>query len=246
MAIGAWLLTMVAIPIAGWTLGDGALRFGIVLGVLLQATAVLLILTQAWGWYRTLKTAVIITVGTLIVEIIGSHTGIPFGQYHYTDLLQPQIAGVPLLIPFAWFMMLPCAWAVAYPFRHSRWRFILISALALTAWDLFLDPQMVNWQLWIWDQPGGYFGIPWSNYVGWFCTSALLTYLVQPDRLPVTPLLSIYALTWFLELFGLLFFWGLVGPALVGGLGMGYFVWISWRHLIVHKPFLEQEQVLRT
>ena len=40
-------------------------------------------------------------------EAIGSKTGFPFGAYHYTDRLQPQLLGVPLLIPLAWLMMLP-------------------------------------------------------------------------------------------------------------------------------------------
>src|SRR5690606_41755819 len=31
-------------------------------------------------------------------------------------------------------------------------KFILVSALALTVWDLFLDPQMVAWGFWIWER----------------------------------------------------------------------------------------------
>jgi putative membrane protein len=182
-------------------------------------------------------TAVLITVLTLFVEWLGSTTGFPFGSYTYTDLVQPQIAHVPILIPAAWFMMLPPAWAAAWllhaqlpaNWATKRWLFPLLAGLTFTAWDLFLDPQMAAWGLWIWDNPGGYFGIPWVNSVGWWGTAVLLTALIRPKDLPIKPLLIIYTITWFLETFGLLFFWNLAGPALVGGAVMGIFVWLGWR-----------------
>lgn len=229
--VGLWILGMIFVPIANWVWGAAALRSLIVLTVLLQAGAVLAVLHSAWGWRYLLTTGLIIAVFTFSVEYVGSHTGFPFGDYRYTDLLQPQLGDVPLLIPVAWLMMLPCAWAVAQAFRASRWQFALVSGLALTAWDLFLDPQMVNWQLWVWQESGGYFGIPWQNYLGWLVTGAVLTWLINPKEVPVRPLLVIYSLTWFLETFGLAFFWGLVGPALVGGIVMGLCMiwgWQSW------------------
>ncbi|MEM7115197.1 MAG: carotenoid biosynthesis protein [Chloroflexota bacterium] len=244
--ITVWLLVMIFVPIANWIWGEAAMLRLVNIGVLAQTTAVLSILISAWGWRRTLQTAVVIAVITYSVEWIGSHTGLPFGRYHYTDVLQPQISGVPLLIPLAWFMMLPSAWAIAerlgtmhfYPKKHSQAQtksvlhlslFALLSGLALTAWDLMLDPQMVGWGLWVWEQPGGYFGIPWLNFGGWILTAVLLTALIRPSNLPIQPLLLIYTLTWFLETFGLAFFWGMPGPALVGGVVMGLFVWLGWR-----------------
>ena len=180
---------------------------------------------------------------TLFVEWLGSTTGFPFGSYRYTRLMQPQLANVPVLIPLAWFMMLPCAWAVAsqiqlqlpFKWRQSRWLRPLLAGLAFTAWDLLLDPQMVAWGLWTWDNPGGYFGIPWSNYAGWLGTAVLLTALIRPGKLPIKPLLIIYSVTWFLETFGLLFFWGLATPALAGGAVMGLFVWLSWRSVFSNQ-----------
>lgn len=228
---------MISLPILNWIWGAGMLPLGLTLGVGLQAAAVLLILLEKWGWQKTVGTAVLIAVLTLLVEWLGSTTGFPFGSYRYTDLMQPQIAHVPLLIPLAWFMMLPCAWAVASQIQAQlpvRWQqnqglYLLLAGLALTAWDLFLDPQMVAWDLWLWDNPSGYFGIPWSNYLGWLGTAVLLTALIRPQNLPQKPLLIIYTITWFLETIGLFFFWGLVGPALVGGVVMGLFTWLGWR-----------------
>jgi putative membrane protein len=106
--------------------------------------------------------------------------------------------------------------------------FALLSGLALTAWDLYLDPQMVERNLWIWDQPGAYFGIPLVNFVGWVLVSSLLTLLIYPRNLPRQRLLIIYTLTWAFQAIGLGIFWGQPGPALVGFSVMGLFVGWAW------------------
>ncbi|NUQ06250.1 MAG: carotenoid biosynthesis protein, partial [Anaerolineae bacterium] len=113
--------------------------------------------------------------------------------------------------------------------------FIGWSALAFTAWDLFLDPQMVGWGLWVWQEPGAFhfFGIPWSNYAGWLLAALVLTTaasLIAPvRRLPVAPLLLIYGITWFLETFGLILFWNQPGPGIAGGVVMGVFLLAALR-----------------
>lgn len=231
-ALIIWVLAMISLPIARWIYGDGALPWGISLGVLLQVIAVLVTLLHSWGWRRTLITVTAAISAAWLVEYIGHTTGFPFGGYDYTDRLQPQLGGVPLLVPLAWMMMLPPAWAVAGRLTRAfglrgRVSLALAAALAFTAWDLFLDPQMVAWGLWVWDDPGtfNYFGIPWVNYGGWLLASALITLLASAfgdlRALPVTPLLVIYAITWALQTIGQLFFWDLPGPALVGGVVMG-------------------------
>jgi putative membrane protein len=196
---------------------------------------VLAILYNAWGLARTLKTFALVTILAYLAELLGSTTGFLFGKYHYSDILQPQIAGVPLLIPLAWLMMLPPAWAIAQislPRPHSRFPLyqILLSALAFTAWDLFLDPQMAGWGFWVWEVPGQYFGIPLSNYLGWLVVSALITWVVNPKDLPVGPLALVYVLTWILQTIGQGIFWSQPGPAVVGFIGSGIFVLLAfWR-----------------
>lgn len=229
-----WLLTMILLPIVGWTLGEAALIRGMSVGVLMQGIAVLAVLASAWEFPKTLKTFAVVGVLSFFAEFIGSHTGIPFGKYHYTDVLQPQIAGVPLLIPLAWMMMLPPAWAIASAILAGKEReetfkakFVFLSALAFTAWDLFLDPQMVGWKFWVWEIPGQYFGIPLINYLGWLLVSALLTFAANPKDLPILPLALIYSLTWFLQTVGQGVFWGQPGPAVFGFVGMGIFVLLA-------------------
>ncbi|MFN8379346.1 MAG: carotenoid biosynthesis protein [Anaerolineae bacterium] len=236
-----WLLSMISVPIQRWMMGDGALPAAISLGVCFQALAVLIILVYGWGWGRALAVSGLVVTFGWAVEMLGHTSDFPFGGYAYTGTLQPQLGGVPLLIPLAWMMMMPPSWAVAHVITrrlNRRWRlaaFVLVTMLAFTAWDLFLDPQMVGWNLWAWDDPSGftYFGIPWSNYAGWMLSVGLITLAVLPllrlDRLPLSPLLQVYALTLTLEFIGLLVFWGMPGPALVGAAGMGVMLlWAVW------------------
>ena len=88
---------------------------------------------------------------------------------------------------------------------------------------------MVHWGFWVWAAPGGYFGIPWSNFLGWLLVSAVITLLVRAPPVPVRPLLFIYTITWVLEAIGQAFFWRLPGPAAVGALAVGLFVFLAWR-----------------
>lgn len=226
-----WVLTMISIPLLLWTIGAAILPWGVAASVLLQVATVLGVLRVAWGGQDTLRMMTLVLPLTWAIEWVGSSTGWPFGAYSYTAVLQPQLGGVPLLIPLAWLMMLPCAWAVGYQITgQSRgWRFVLTSALAFTAWDLFLDPQMVKWGYWVWMQPGGYFGIPWVNFAGWLLSATVITVVVQPAMTASIALLFIYTMTWLLQSIGLLLFWQMPGPALVGFVGMGIFVVLSVR-----------------
>lgn len=231
---GAWLLAMIALPIGLYIWGEAALPWGVAAGVLFQSSFVLAILHRAWGPVRTVRAVVMVVGLAWLAEAVGTATGYPFGFYDYTAKLQPQVAHVPLLIPLAWLMMLPPAWVIAYRIAGT-WSgpaFVGLSALALTAWDLFLDPQMVRWGFWVWTEPGGYFGIPWLNFFGWLLTAAVVTLAVRPRDLPAFPLLLVYVLTWLLETGGLIFFWGLPGPGLVGFFSMGSLIGLAWfRHL---------------
>jgi len=228
--IALWMLVLLYMPFIEQTWGRKAFFASISLSVLIQSGIVLFLMTRAIGIRRTAITAAKIVLLTWGIEAIGTFTKLPFGSYSYTDRLQPQLMGVPMLIPLAWLMMLPPAWAVGQRLSGSRsgMVFVISSALAFTAWDLFLDPQMVKWDLWIWEGPGEYFGIPWINFAGWILASVLITILVRPAKLPERPLLLIYTLTWIMETAGLIIFWDLYGPALCGFAAMGIFVLLAY------------------
>jgi uncharacterized membrane protein len=111
----------------------------------------------------------------LTLEYLGSSYGILFGKYDYTDRLGPKLLGkVPAIIPIAWFMMLYPSWATAgylltrfrppaMPMPAAR---VGIAALAMTAWDLSLDPRMVADGNWVWRAEGAIFRHPAEQLSG--------------------------------------------------------------------------------
>ena len=183
----------------------------------------------------------------LTLEYLGSSYGFLFGDYDYTDRLGPKLLGkVPAIIPVAWFMMLYPAWAITdfllargalQTLPHAGAR-VTIAALAMTAWDLSLDPRMVADGNWTWQTAGPYFGIPLSNYLGWFVTAALI-YIVWHALIGARTAQAAheecaafgfchwpvwaYIVTWLGESLANAVFWG--GPlvALCVFLGMGLF-----------------------
>ena len=231
----AWLLFTIALPIVDALTTGAVFPWLSSLGALLQLSAVLFILGRAWSLKQLVEVVGAAVPLTWLIEWLGSTTGFPFGVYRYTDALQPQVLGVPALIPLAWLMMLPAAWAVAGALVSPRERVVFagVSALAFTAWDLYLDPQMVARGLWVWAEPGGYFGIPWTNFLGWLVAAFVVTYVCAPRDLPARPLAVVYTLTWLLQAIGLGLFWGQLGPALGGFLAMGVFVALFWRRASV-------------
>jgi len=236
----AWILAMIALPIMKWTFGTDIIPAAVTFALMIQFTAVLYILVNHWGLRLAMITLGIVAVITWGIEGFGSATGFPFGGYDYTTLLQPQIGHVPLLIPFAWFMMLPSSWAIAHILTKSRKHtvyypalYIAVSALAMTAWDLFLDPQMVAWGFWEWDVSGAYFGIPLVNYAGWLLTGVIVTAVIRPYKktLPIAPLIVIYAVVWFLQSVGQAVFWGQPGPSIIGCIVMGSLLFSAIKQL---------------
>jgi uncharacterized membrane protein len=142
---------------------------------------------RRWGLARSGTTAVAIAGVTATVERIGTRTGLPFGRYEYSGALRPQVGGVPAIVPLAWFAMAVPAREAAHAAlgeRSSATTRALAGAAALTAWDLFLDPQMVGEGYWRWMKQGPYRGIPLTNFVGWFVTS-LGVMLILERTLPV-------------------------------------------------------------
>ena len=110
------------------------------------------------------KFLVIAATISYLWEFIGVETGIPFGQYSYTSALGPMIGPVPVFIPLLW-----CA--LGYFCMQASDYYIAASALMVSL-DLSFDPVFsTSLHLWIWQSPAQYFGVPLSNFFGWFVAS---------------------------------------------------------------------------
>jgi putative membrane protein len=120
--------------------------------------------------------------GTL-AETVSLRTGFPFGRYYFTDVMGPKIGQLPVLLALAYLGIGYLAWVVALlilgyagqPIRRTRVLALpLLASLIMMSWDLSMDPiwSMLD-QAWIWQVGGGFFGVPLSNFFGWFLTAYL-------------------------------------------------------------------------
>ncbi len=137
-----------------------------------------------YGWRGIgVFVAIALVVGNAF-ENIGVRTGFPYGRYYFTDLMGPKILVVPVLLGLAYVGMAYLSWTVAriilgYPPESLRgWRVVtlpLIAAFVMVSWDFALDPVWGTLlRAWIWRDGGPYFGVPVSNFLGWF----LLIYII--------------------------------------------------------------------
>jgi uncharacterized membrane protein len=160
-------------------------------------------------------------------ELTGVATGRPFGHYTYSPLLGRRVGGVPLAAAAAWAMMARPAWVVAGLIARRRVPRVALAAVALTAWDVFLDPRMVREGYWSWPAGGRYEGIPASNFAGWLATGAgvfAVWALVDGDDDPLRDgdgALALYTWTWVGELVANLLLWRRPRVAAAGGVAMG-------------------------
>jgi uncharacterized membrane protein len=47
----------------------------------------------------------------------------------------------------------------------------IVAAFIMVGWDVCLDPgSSTIAHIWIWENGGGYFGVPLTNYLGWYLT----------------------------------------------------------------------------
>lgn len=215
---------MVATPLAARGGDDRAmLAWVVVLGLFVASLAAAAGLR---GGARAAGAAAAVLIATTMVEAVGTRTGVPFGRYDYTGALGPRVALVPVLVPFAWFAMaLPAREvAVAIVGASGRpWARAALGAIALTAWDLFLDPQMTGEGYWIWPDGGAYRGIPLGNFAGWLVTSAAVMLLLErllPPARPSRTAVAQYAAVAAMQTVGFAAFFGDVVVALVGGAAM--------------------------
>lgn len=133
--------------------------------------------------YRIRDIAVFVVVCLVVsncMENLSIMTGFPFGHYYYSDALGPKLFLVPVLIGPAYFGTGYVAWALANVFldgadRRKDWLSAVglpvVAAFIMASWDFCLDPTAATiGKQWIWQNGGGYFGVPYSNFLGWIFT----------------------------------------------------------------------------
>ena len=151
---------------------SGALAFALVDGA------------RVYGARGILVFAGICVVVGNVVENLGVVTGFPFGHYYFVNLMGPKLWHVPVLLGLAYIGMAYVSWRVAGAIvGPAGWgarglEAPLVASAVMTSWDLAQDPVWATvLHGWVWRDGGRWFGVPVSNYLGWYGT-VLLIYLL--------------------------------------------------------------------
>jgi uncharacterized membrane protein len=134
--------------------------------------------SRDYNFFDVLVFAIICLIIGNAAENLSILTGVPFGHYHFTESLGPKLFLVPLLIGPAYFGMGYLSWMLARiilgDHQRPRSRLFAVPVLAsflMVAWDLSIDPLASTVRrAWIWTEGGSYFGVPVSNFLGWYLT----------------------------------------------------------------------------
>lgn len=171
---GTWALYHLS-EIPDWDYTTVTFWLGIA-NVVTGVLTALLLMAYREGWKSTLTLLMLCIVLAGGMELLGTTTGVPFGKYSYTDLLGPKLLGhVPYLIPFSWMMMLYPSMMLAQLFSSSVWGRPVLAGFILTVWDFAMDPAMTTgFAYWQWHTEGGFYGMPYVNWLGWWLTGTLV------------------------------------------------------------------------
>ena len=121
--------------------------------------------------------AMCLVVGN-VFENLGVATGFPFGRYYFTDAMGPKLFQVPILLGLAYVGMGYLSWTLGRVILgYLRTPLVgaqvitlpLVASFIMVAWDFANDPVWSNInRLWVWQHGGAYFGVPLTNFVGWY------------------------------------------------------------------------------
>lgn len=106
----------------------------------------------------------------MLVEWIGVHTGLLFGNYYYGKNLGFKVFEVPLVIGINWAMLTVVSSSIVNKINSNRSTKILLSALVMTFFDVLMEPVAIRSDFWSWKDDV----IPFYNYVCWFVISLIL------------------------------------------------------------------------
>lgn len=174
-----------------------------------------------------------------IAEVIGVRYGWLFGEYRYTEVLAPNWLGTPIVMIFAWLLLIGYVRQMLMRVRLPAGAEIMLGGVWMTAIDLLIDPVAAHpFNFWNWLEAGAYYGIPLHNFFGWFFVSVVI---FSVDKLIVRrPALENYwacmiGLSIIVLYTCCAFAYGYYVAGSVGaGLGLIHFILVWWR-----KGFLD-------
>jgi uncharacterized membrane protein len=158
------------------------------------------------GWKKTISFTVVGYLIAFVSEYSSINTGIPYGWYYYIDTTKMQelwIAGVPFFDSLSYVFLAYCSYTAALltvsPIKTGSWNLVsletrairrsfavlLLGSLYQVFLDIVIDPVALQGNRWFLGQiygyrvPGGHFGVPLSNYIGWWVVSLVMVFALQ-------------------------------------------------------------------
>jgi putative membrane protein len=107
-----------------------------------------------------------------VAELIGVHTGLLFGSYHYGENLGVKVFKVPIIIGLNWGILVVISASLVERFQMSVYFKVLLATTLMVFLDFLMEPIANDLDFWHWrnDQ------IPLYNFVCWFVISLILQY----------------------------------------------------------------------
>jgi len=168
--------------------------------------AYLVVAVMHLGWRTTIWFTGIGYLISFASEVCSINNGFPYGWYYYVDGTKNQelwIAGVPFFDSLSYVFLAYCSYAMALlvvsPVKAWRWDLVtletrsirrslsvlFLASLFQAFLDIIIDPVALQGRRWFLGQIYGYreagvhFGVPISNYVGWWVVSLLMILALQ-------------------------------------------------------------------
>ena len=112
-------------------------------------------------------------------EFASTRVGIPFGLYHYTGTTRGQelfLANVPFFDSLSFVFLAYASYCLARMAldRMGGLGLVVLAGVVMTLLDVVIDPLAVRGDRWFlghlfyYPNGGAYFGVPLSNFTGWF------------------------------------------------------------------------------
>lgn len=168
---------------------------------LILSLGILLVFHRDWnsnfGFFAVF--AILVGFGS---EVLGIHTGFPFGNYVYGKTLGFKLFEVPLVIGVNWLLLVYLTGNLFSSKIKNDWLAAFIAAGLMVAIDVLIEPVAIHLDYWSWEGDV----IPFSNYLGWLGVSFFIHFFYRKTRFKKENAISVYLLINLVTFFAILNF----------------------------------------
>lgn len=156
---------------------------------LLLSTVLLFVFHK--GWNTSFYIFMILSFGIGYgSELLGVHTGFPFGNYSYGSVLGFQLFEVPVLIGVNWLLLVYLSGELFHSRIKNDYLAAGLGSLVMVLLDVLIEPVAVKLDFWTWENEI----IPLSNFSGWFFIAFIIQLIYRKLSFVKKNLLSFYLL----------------------------------------------------